>query len=291
MTQLPNTSGVLHCGSRTLSLDEPLLMGVLNITPDSFFDGGRLLTPNGPDLSCVLDTAKQMLTDGAAILDVGGESTRPGAESVSADEECRRVMPVLERLLELDSVVSIDTRKTEVAARALGLGCQLVNDVCGLRNADMRELLADSDAAVCIMHMGGEPHSMQNNPRYGEVVSEVRKFLEQQVLLCRDAGIDLERIVLDPGFGFGKTAEHNLELLRRLSELNVDGLPLLVGLSRKSTIGRITGREVDQRVHGSVAAAMIAVQNGASIVRVHDVAATADALKVWLAVRNGKPRK
>ncbi|MCH8141740.1 MAG: dihydropteroate synthase [Proteobacteria bacterium] len=262
-------------------------MGVLNITPDSFSDGGRLLASSGPDLPCVLDAAWEMLAEGAAILDVGGESTKPGADRVSADDECRRVIPVLERLLELDTIVSIDTSKAEVAVRALALGCQLVNDVSGLRSADMLQLLAGSDAAVCIMHMQGDPRSMQGAPHYRDVVTEVRLFLEKQVLMCQEAGIAAERILLDPGFGFGKTAEHNLTLLRRLSELKIDGLPLLVGLSRKSTIGNITGRKVDERVHGSVAAALIAVQNGASIVRVHDVAATADALKVLRALSSG----
>jgi len=263
-------------------------MGVLNITPDSFSDGGLLLASNKPDLPCVLNTARRMLAEGAAILDVGGQSTRPGAEAVSVDDECHRVIPVLERLLELDTIVSIDTCKTEVAAQAVALGCHLVNDVGGLRSSDMRRLVADSDVAVCIMHMQGEPRSMQNAPHYSDVVADVRLFLEQQVSLCRDAGIGNERILLDPGFGFGKTTEHNLSLLRRLSELEIDGIPLLVGLSRKSTIGNITGRSVGERVHGSVAAAVIAVQNGASIVRVHDVAATADALKVLRAVSRGE---
>ncbi len=290
MTQISSTEE-LRCGSRTLSLNEPQLMGVLNITPDSFSDGGRLLAADKPDLPCVLDAAREMLAEGAAILDVGGESTRPGAGSVSAEDECRRVIPVLERLLELDTVVSIDTSKAEVAARALALGCHLVNDVCGLRSPDMLQVLADSDAAVCIMHMQGEPRSMQNTPRYRDVVSDVRSFFEKQVSICRNAGIAAKRIMLDPGFGFGKTAEDNLTLLRRLSELKIDGLPLLVGLSRKSTIGNITGRKVDERVHGSVAAAVIAVQNGANIVRVHDVAATADAIKVLQAVLQGEPGK
>ncbi|MCZ6640680.1 MAG: dihydropteroate synthase [Gammaproteobacteria bacterium] len=259
-------------------------MGVLNITPDSFFDGGRLLASNKPDLPRVMDAARGMLTEGAAILDVGGESTRPGADPISIDDECHRVIPVLECLLELDAIVSIDTCKAEVAARAVALGCQLVNDVCGLQNPDMLQLVADSDAAVCIMHMQGEPRAMQNAPQYRDVVADVRSFLERQVAMSRAAGIDDERILLDPGFGFGKTTEHNLTLLRRLSDLDVDGLPLLVGLSRKSTIGNITNRLVDDRIHGSVAAAVIAVQNGASIVRTHDVAATADALKVLRAV-------
>jgi dihydropteroate synthase len=255
-------------------------MGVLNITPDSFSDGGRLFARGRVDLEATLDMARSMLDAGAAIVDVGGESTRPGAEPVPVDEECQRVMPVIERLLELDTIVSVDTSKPAVAARALELGVHMVNDVCGLRGEAMLRVVADSDAAICIMHMRGEPRSMQDDPQYGDVVAEVRAFLSEQVNACGQLGIDQSRLVLDPGIGFGKTLAHNLALLRGLAEVQVAGLPLLVGVSRKRMIGTITGREVGERVVGSAVAAALAVEHGAKIVRVHDVAATADALKI-----------
>ena len=258
-------------------------MGVLNITPDSFSDGGRLLG-TAPDLPRILEHARAMLADGAAILDVGGESTRPGAAPVAESEELRRVVPVLERLLELDTIVSLDTRKPAVAARAVAMGVHMVNDIAGGRAPGMLEVLAECDAALCLMHMQGEPRTMQAAPRYHDVVAEVQGFLAGQVAACRGAGIGDQRLLVDPGFGFGKTLEHNLTLLRELAALRVDDLPLLVGLSRKGMIGAVTGRELGRRSAGSVAGALLAVQRGANVVRVHDVAETADALRMLAAV-------
>ena len=260
-------------------------MGVINITPDSFSDGGSLMKAT-PDLPRILDTAKAMLAEGAAILDVGGESTRPGAEPVSEEEETRRVMPVLERLLELDTIVSLDTSKPRLAARALGAGVHIINDVTGAREPDMLAALAASEGVLCVMHMQGEPRTMQRAPRYDDVVSEVRAFLAERVTACRQAGISDDRLLLDPGFGFGKTLTHNLELLRHLEALRVDHLAMLVGLSRKGMIGTLTGRGMAQRAVGSAVAALLAVQRGADVVRVHDVAETADALKVLRAVED-----
>jgi len=228
-----------------------------------------------------------MLEAGAAILDVGGESTRPGAQPVPAAEELGRVMPVIECLLQLDTIVSVDTSKPEVATAALAAGCHMINDVAGLRAPGMLQAVAGSRAAICIMHMRGEPRSMQNDPTYADVVGEVRAFLAERVAHCRGVGVEPDRLLLDPGVGFGKTLAHNLALLRSLGELKVDALPLLVGVSRKRMIGTITGRDVSERVVGSAVAAALAVQRGADIVRVHDVAATADALamvEAWNAV-------
>ncbi|MEZ5559671.1 MAG: dihydropteroate synthase [Pseudomonadales bacterium] len=266
-------------------------MGVLNVTPDSFSDGGRFRAAagsGGVDLAQVVDVALEMIAAGADVLDVGGESTRPGAEPVSALEECRRVIPVIERLRQLDIMVSVDTRKAEVARQAVAAGAHLVNDVSGVRDDGMLAVLAACDAGLCIMHMQGEPGTMQDNPRYRDVVAEVRAFLAQQVVRCRAAGIGADRLLLDPGFGFGKTLAHNLALLRDLEAVRVDGLPLLAGLSRKRMIGAITGRATGDRVVGSAVAALLAVQHGADVVRVHDVPATADALKMQAALA-GQP--
>jgi dihydropteroate synthase len=274
---------VLHCGSRRLDLSRPRIMGVINVTPDSFSDGGRL-HHGGPDLPRILDLAESMIAEGAAILDVGGESTRPGSDPVSDDEECRRVIPVVERLVQLDTIVSVDTSKAAVAARALASGAHLINDVTGGRSPGMLDVMAESEAGLCLMHMRGQPRTMQLAPVYRDVVAEVKAFLAARVGACRAAGISDRRLLLDPGFGFGKTLEHNLTLLRDLATLRVDGLPILVGLSRKAMIGTITGRSVAQRAVGSAAAALLAVQQGASVVRAHDVAETADALKLLAAV-------
>ncbi len=260
-------------------------MGILNITPDSFSDGGRLYR-RGVDLGQVTEAAIAMIEAGADLLDIGGESTRPGADPVSDDEECRRVMPALERLLDLDVIVSIDTRKPRVARMAIQAGVHLVNDVTGMTNPQMLEAVADSKVAICIMHMQGEPGTMQVDPRYDDVVSEVRGFLARQSERCLGAGIGPDRLVVDPGFGFGKNIDHNLALLRGLQEVRVHGLPLLVGLSRKRMIGSITDRAVADRGIGSVAAAMLAAQRGADILRVHDVGATMDALKMLAAVES-----
>ena len=273
----------LRCGGRTLLLERPLVMGVVNLTPDSFSDGGRYLEP-----AQALERALTLEAEGAAILDLGGESTRPGAAPVTAQEEIRRVLPVLEPLrARTRAILSIDTSKPEVMRAAAAAGADLINDVYALRAPGALEAAAASGCAVCLMHMQGEPRTMQHAPQYEDVVLEVRAFLAERVRACRAAGIADERIVLDPGFGFGKTIEHNLTLLRRLEALRVEGLPLLAGLSRKSMIGTLTGKPSQARVHGSVAAALIAAQNGAQILRVHDVAATVDALKVLTAVTDG----
>jgi len=274
----------LQCGSRTLALAQPRVMGVLNITPDSFADGGRLFAKGKPDLPRIEDTAQRMVAAGAAIIDVGGESTRPGAACVAAADELHRVMPVIECLLRLDTIVSVDTSKAVVAREALASGCHLINDVSGFADAAMVDLLAEGSAAVCIMHMRGNPRTMQHDPTYVDVVSEVADYLADRVARCRRAGIAEQRICLDPGFGFGKTQTHNLALLRNLESLRTTDLPLLVGLSRKSMIGAITGKDVNDRVSGSVTAAVMAVQHGANIVRVHDVGPTVDALEILQAV-------
>ncbi len=275
----------LQTGDRTLSLERTRIMGVLNLTPDSFSDGGRFLSGARLDVGRVRAAAEIMLEAGADLLDIGGESTRPGAAAVSEADELERVIPVLNSLRELDTIVSVDTRKPAVARAALDAGCHLINDVSGLTDAAMLDTVADSNAAVCIMHMQGQPGDMQDNPSYTDVVAEVRGFLQARVGAARSAGIADERICLDPGFGFGKTLDHNLALLRSLAELRVDGLPILVGLSRKRMIGTLTGAGVDERMPGSISAAVLAAERGADIVRVHDVAETAQALRILDAVQ------
>lgn len=270
----------LKCGKFQLPLTRPLIMGVVNVTPDSFSDGGQFF-----QLKQSLDHACSLIAEGADILDIGGESTRPGAAPVSVDEERRRVMPLLEQLAGGNTPLSIDTNKPELMREAVAAGVAMVNDVSGFRDAGALEAVADSGVAICIMHMQGEPRTMQLNPHYDDVTGDVRGFLADRVRAAEAAGITRERIVIDPGFGFGKTLEHNLTLLRELGTLTDLGCAVLAGLSRKAMLGRITGREPLQRVYASIAAALIAVQNGAHIVRVHDVAATRDALAVLAAVR------
>lgn len=275
----------LDAGGRTLSLERTRVMGVLNLTPDSFSDGGRFVGTAGIDLGRVHAAAEGMLAAGADILDIGGESTRPGAPPVDGREELDRVIPVLESLLDLDTIISVDTRKPEVARAALAVGCHLINDVSGLTDPGMMEAVATSEAGVCIMHMQGTPGTMQSRPRYVDVVAEVADFLGARLAAARAAGIADRRICLDPGFGFGKTLAHNLALLKALPRLRIDGLPLLVGLSRKRMIGDLTGAAVDARMPGSIAAAVIAASRGADIVRVHDVGETVQALSVLEAVK------
>jgi len=258
-------------------------MGVLNVTPDSFSDGGDFL-----DTDTAVRHALRMAAEGAAFIDVGGESTRPGATPVSVDEELRRVIPVIERLRgATPAVISIDTSKPEVMRAAAAAGAGLVNDIRALRAPAALEAAVASGCAVCLMHMQGEPRTMQDAPVYGDVVHEVGAFLEERVRICRAAGLADDRILIDPGFGFGKTLEHNLTLLRRLGELTAGGPPVMVGLSRKSTVGRLTGRPAGERLLGSVVLATIAALAGARVVRSHDVAATVEALAVVAAVRGG----
>ncbi len=256
-------------------------MGVLNVTPDSFSDGGRYLEP-----AAALDRARQMADAGADIIDVGGESTRPGAEATPEAVEVERVVPLIGRIAALGVPVSADTRKSAVMRAAIAAGAGMINDVSALRGAGALEAVTGGPApvAVCLMHMRGEPQTMQQNVAYADVLAEVRDFLAGRAAACEAAGIARERIVVDPGFGFGKTVEHNLDLLRRLPELVRLGYPVLVGLSRKSTIGALTGGAAEERLAGSVAAALAAVARGAKIIRVHDVRETVDAHKVWNAV-------
>ena len=269
----------LRAGPHRLSLDRPLVMGIVNLTDDSFSDGGRYLEP-----AVAIDHARQLAAEGADILDLGAESTRPGAAPVSESEELDRLLPVLEALVPLGRPISVDTMKPRVMQVAIEAGASMVNDVRALREAGALEAVARSDAALCLMHMQGEPRTMQHAPRYDDVLAEVAAFLAERARACRAAGIAADRIVLDPGYGFGKTPLHNLHLLAHQRSIADLGYPLLAGLSRKSLIGHITGRAVGDRLAGSLAAALIAVQRGAKIVRVHDVAPTRDALAVWAAL-------
>lgn len=266
----------LHCGTYRLALDRPRIMGILNVTPDSFSDGGRYL---GVDEA--IRHALEMMEAGADIVDIGGESTRPGASPVSAAEERRRVLPVVRALAGRGVPLSIDTRRPSVMRAAIAEGVSMVNDVEALRVPGAVAAVAASDVAVCLVHMQGEPASMQRAPRYDDVVAEVAEFLLSRAQACIAAGIDACRIVLDPGIGFGKTLAHNVALLRELGDLCGRGFPVLVGLSRKSLVAALSGRPASDRVAGSIAGALAAVARGAAIVRVHDVAATAEALAVW----------
>jgi dihydropteroate synthase len=275
---------LLECGGKPLDLSRPCVMGILNVTPDSFSDGGAFFSADA-----ALEQARQMVWEGAAMIDVGGESTRPGAESVSAAEETARVVPIIRTLAaELPVPISVDTSKPEVMRAAVAAGAGLINDVLALQDPGALEAARDAAVPVCLMHMRGEPRTMQRNPVYGDVVAEVLGFLLRRVDACLNAGIPRSRLLIDPGFGFGKTLEHNLQLLRELERFLEPGLPLLVGISRKSMIGTLLSRPVDQRLYGSLAAAVLAVQAGAAIVRVHDVGPTVDALKIVEAVRAKK---
>lgn len=268
---------LLHCGSFHFDLSRPVVMGIVNITPDSFSDGGRFFSSGA-----AIDHAHELIAEGADILDVGGESTRPGAQPVGVQQELDRVLPLVEALRGVP--VSIDTWKPEVMRAALAAGACMVNDVNALLAEGALAAVAQSEAAVCLMHKQGDPQTMQQQPHYQDVIAEVSDFLRGRIAAAEAAGIARERIAIDPGFGFGKTLAHNLDLLRGLDRLRELGVPVLAGLSRKSMLGAITGREVGDRVSASVAAALIAVQRGAAIVRVHDVRATVDALKIWNAV-------
>lgn len=270
----------LRLGSRTLNLDRPRVMGVINVTPDSFSDGGRFL-----DVDAAVSRAGRMQAAGADIIDIGGESTRPGAESVPEGEELDRVIPVIEAIAGRgDVVISVDTSKPAVMRAAVDAGAAMINDVCALTRDGALESASTLDVGVCLMHMQGEPRTMQQNPAYERFPGDILAYLSGRVAACREAGIEAERIVIDPGFGFGKTHEHNVRLLADLDRFKALGMPLLVGLSRKSTLGHLTGKGLDDRLSSGVAAAVMAVERGANIVRTHDVGATVDALRIVDAV-------
>jgi dihydropteroate synthase len=270
----------LRLAHGSIDLSTPKVMGVLNVTPDSFSDGGRFV-----DFEAALDQAARMAEEGAAIIDVGGESTRPGAEPVTAQAEIDRVAPVIEAIAGSPGVaISVDTSKPEVMRAAVAAGATMINDVYALRRDGALEEAARLGVAVCLMHMQGEPRTMQENPHYADVVGEVAGFLAGRVRACLEAGITRDRITVDPGFGFGKTDLHNFELLANLERLHELDLPLTVGLSRKSTLGRLTGRPVHERMPAALAAAALAVERGAHIVRTHDVGPTVDAVQVAWAV-------
>ena len=269
------------CGKYRLTLDRPHVMGIVNVTPDSFSDGGNF---SSTDLA--VEHALKLLIEGADILDIGGESTRPGATVVGLEEELKRVIPVIEALRKVCNVpISIDTYKPEVMRHAIAAGVDIVNDVRALQEPNSLEIVAQSNVGVCLMHMQGTPQNMQLEPRYDDVVVEVKKFLIDRMNTVMTHGINKNRILLDPGFGFGKTRAHNIELIQHLDELNLIGLPLLVGLSRKSILGSITGGDEGQRLYASIAASVISAIKGAKIIRVHDVKATVDALKIVTAIQ------
>lgn len=265
----------MECGGKQLDLSSPQVMGILNVTPDSFSDGGDFFSPQK-----AIDHAQHMVAEGAAVIDIGGESTRPGAEPVSASEEIDRVVPVIEALRDLPVPVSIDTSKPEVMHAAVKAGAGMINDVCALRAEGALDTAAELKVPVCLMHMQGEPRSMQQHPQYDNVVADIKQFLLERADKCEQAGIARNQIIIDPGFGFGKTLQHNLSLLRHLDEFVTTGLPVLAGISRKSMLGAILDAGPEERVFGSVAAAVIAAMKGAIILRVHDVAATRQALMV-----------
>jgi len=272
---------MLRCGKFHLSLDRPLLMGIVNLTPDSFSGDG--LAGNAQN---AIAQAQRLIEAGANLLDLGAESSRPGAIPATLDEELERLLHVLDALADCPIPISVDTYKPEVMRAAIDHGASMINDIYAMRRPGAIDAVAAGDCAVCLMHMQGEPLTMQQNPGYVDVVGEVRAFLSERVEALVARGVDRKRIVLDPGFGFGKTLEHNLEMLRCLPEFLVDGLPVLAGISRKSMLGVITGRPVGQRLSASVAAALLAAQRGARILRVHDVAETRDALAVWQALQD-----
>lgn len=272
----------LHCGKYRLSLMRPLIMGIVNVTPDSFSDGGKYY-----DSFRAIEHGRQLIADGADILDIGGESSRPGAEPVSEEMELRRVLPVIEALSTADIPLSVDTVKPGVMRRAVGAGAAIINDIAALQAPGALDAAAAGNAAVVLMHMQGTPASMQQAPHYSDVVDEVKSFLAARIAAATAAGIDRNRIAIDPGFGFGKLLEHNLALLRRLGAFAELDCPLLVGLSRKSMFKGFSARGMDQRTPASIAGALLAAQRGAHILRVHDVAATRDALAVLAALESG----
>ena len=275
---------MLRCGKFLLSLERPLIMGIVNLTPDSFSGDGL-----AADTQRAVEHARRQIAAGADLIDLGAESSRPGAIPATLDEEIARLLPVLEALADCPVPISVDTYKPEVMRAALAQGAAMINDIFALRRPGALEAVAASDCAVCLMHMQGEPLTMQQHPEYADVVGEVRDFLAGRVAAAGAAGIARDRLVLDPGFGFGMTLDHNLALLARLDETACAGLPVLAGMSRKSMLGALTGRPVGERLGASVAAALLAAERGARILRVHDVAETRDALSVWQAVAAARP--
>lgn len=271
---------MLRCGRFALPLERPLVMGVVNATPDSFSDGGRFLNPEA-----AVAHARRLVEQGADLIDIGGESTRPGAAPVSEQEELDRVLPLLQMLQDLGTPISIDTRRPGVMKAALAAGASMINDVRALAEPYAHEAVATTGCAVCLMHMKGDPRTMQHSPHYDDVTREVKAFLKEAVRKAMFAGIGRDRIVVDPGIGFGKTPAHNLALLRELDHLKDIGVPILVGVSRKSLIGAVTGRPVEERLAGSLAMALLALLGGATILRVHDVKETRDVIAVWEAFR------
>jgi dihydropteroate synthase len=270
---------IYHCGRFQLDLTIPRVMGIVNVTPDSFSDGGKFNTTDK-----AIQHALTLIEEGADILDIGGESTRPGATPVPLDEELKRVIPVIQGLRDVGVPLSIDTYKPEVMRAAIEAGADIVNDVCALQEPNALKIVAPSQVGICLMHMQGRPQTMQADPHYDNVVQEVAEFLASRLKAAEQAGIDRSRIVLDPGFGFGKRTAHNLTLLNEMQAIQALGQPLLVGLSRKSVLGQVLGSNVDERLHASIAASVISVMKGANIVRVHDVKPTVDALKIVAAV-------
>lgn len=268
-----------------LDLNKPQVMGVVNVTPDSFSDGGTLYSDNALSVAAAVDRAAQMVAEGASIIDVGGESTRPGADAVSVDEELSRVVPVIEALrARFDVAVSIDTSTPQVIAAAAQAGAGLINDVRALQREGALEAAADTGLPICLMHIQGEPKTMQQEPHYDDLFGEISDYFAQRITACEAVGIARDKLILDPGFGFGKTLQHNLQLLKNMQRLQSFGLPLLVGMSRKSMIGNTLNKPVDERLYGGLAVAVMALERGASIVRTHDVAPTVDALAMVHAV-------
>jgi dihydropteroate synthase len=294
MSKLQPQTNRLKCGTKVLDLSNPAVMAVLNITPDSFSDGGQLFTNQHIDKAKVLSTVETMIEDGADIIDLGGESTRPGAQPVSTQQELDRVIPVLELLAaNFDNIFSVDTSTPEVMQQAARSGAHLINDVRALQRPNALETAAQLDLPVCLMHMQNQPTNMQQNPQYKDVVTEVIEFLQQRKLQCNSAGIPSQQILLDPGFGFGKTLEHNLALFAGLPEIARQKQPIVVGVSRKSMIGQLINTEVNDRLIGSVTMGLLAAQKiysvgGSMILRVHDVKETVQAIQIWQATKNYK---
>ncbi|MFQ6128439.1 MAG: dihydropteroate synthase [Thermoplasmata archaeon] len=274
---------ILRARGKRVKIDRPLVMGVVNVTPDSFSDGGKFL-----DAERAVAHAKQLVEDGADIIDIGGESTRPGSDPIPAKEELQRIAPVVDGVIdEISVLISVDTYRPEVAKKALGMGVHIINDITGLRSPKMTKLVADNNAGVIIMHMQGTPKTMQKNPSYDDVIADILRFLRERVEYAENKGIDRESIVIDPGIGFGKTWKHNLEIISRLSEFKSLGLPILVGASRKSFIGKVLNADVDERLSGSLAMLAMSIANGARILRVHDVKESVDAAKMtWAALKS-----